>query len=93
MAQGDRWEHATLTFGQNCPTVTVVKSAGLLRRPNRLATRRGWDIIETRGAGSHLKVRLNGKTTVIAMHRTDMPSGTFRKILKDLSLTVEDLEV
>jgi predicted RNA binding protein YcfA (HicA-like mRNA interferase family) len=70
-----------------------VKSVDLLRRLNRLATRREWDIIETQGAGSHLKVRLNGKTTVIAMHRADMPPGTFRKILKDLGLTVEDLEV
>ena len=47
---------------------------------------------ETQGAGSHLKVRLNGNTTVIAMHRDDMPTGTFRKVLKDLALTAEDLE-
>jgi predicted RNA binding protein YcfA (HicA-like mRNA interferase family) len=60
---------------------------------NRLTTRRGWEIVEARGAGSHLKLRLNGRTTVIAMHRADMPPGTFRKILKDLGLTLEDLEV
>jgi predicted RNA binding protein YcfA (HicA-like mRNA interferase family) len=70
-----------------------MKSADLRRRLNRLATRRGWEIIETLGSGSHLKVRLNGKTTVIAMHRSDMPPGTFRKVLRDLGLTVEDLEV
>jgi predicted RNA binding protein YcfA (HicA-like mRNA interferase family) len=71
----------------------IAKSADLLRRLNRLATRHGWKIVEARGSGSHLKPRLNGKTTVIAMHRTDMPTGTFRKVLKDLGLTVEDLEV
>ncbi len=70
-----------------------MKSADLLRRLNRLATKRGWEIVETRAAGSHLKVRLNGRTTVIAMHAADMPLGTFRKILKDLGLTTGDLEV
>jgi predicted RNA binding protein YcfA (HicA-like mRNA interferase family) len=70
-----------------------MKSADLLRRLKRLATRRGWSIVETQGSGSHLKVRLNGKTTVIAMHRTDMPAGSFRKVLKDLGLTEKDLEV
>jgi predicted RNA binding protein YcfA (HicA-like mRNA interferase family) len=70
-----------------------MKSADLLRRLKRLATRRGWSIVETQGSGSHLKVRLNVKTTVIAMHRTDMPAGSFRKVLKDLGLTEKDLEV
>ena len=70
-----------------------MKSTDLVRRLNRLATGRGWEIVETRSPGSHLKLRLNGKTTVIPMHRGDMPTGTFRKILKDLSLTTDDLEV
>lgn len=70
-----------------------MKSADLQRRRNRLAIGRGWEIVETQESGSHLKVRLNGRTTVIAMHRTDMPPGTFRKVLKDLDLTMEDLEV
>lgn len=67
--------------------------ADLRRRLNRLATKRGWEIVEAQGSGSHLKVRLNGKLTIIAMHRTEMPSGTFRKVLKDLDLTMKDLEV
>ncbi|HVC61162.1 MAG TPA: type II toxin-antitoxin system HicA family toxin [Acetobacteraceae bacterium] len=70
-----------------------MKSADLLRRQNRLATRRGWDIVETQGSGSHLKVGLSGKTTVIAMHRMDVPPGTVRKVLTDLGLTLDDLEV
>jgi predicted RNA binding protein YcfA (HicA-like mRNA interferase family) len=75
------------------PDCFAVKSAELLRRLNRLATKRGWEIMATRGSGSHLKVRLNGKTTVIAMHRTDLPTGTFRKVLKDLGVTTDDLEL
>jgi predicted RNA binding protein YcfA (HicA-like mRNA interferase family) len=70
-----------------------MKAADLLRRLHRLATTRGWEIVETQGAGSHLKIRLNGRTTVIAMHRADMPGGTFRKVLRDLGLTEKDLEV
>jgi predicted RNA binding protein YcfA (HicA-like mRNA interferase family) len=70
-----------------------MKSSDLLRRLRRLATRRGWVLVESQGAGSHPKLRLNDKTTIIAMHRDDMPTGTFRKILKDLDLTPQDLEV
>jgi len=50
-------------------------------------------LVETKGAGSHLKVRCNGTTTVIAMHRTELPEGTFRKMLKDLGLGEKHLEV
>jgi predicted RNA binding protein YcfA (HicA-like mRNA interferase family) len=75
------------------PDWFLVKSADLLRRLSRLATKRGQEIMETQGSGSHLKVRLNSKTTVIATHRTDLPTGTFRKVLKDLGLTTEDLEL
>jgi predicted RNA binding protein YcfA (HicA-like mRNA interferase family) len=70
-----------------------MKAADLLGRLNRLATKRGWDIVETQGGGSHLKLRLNGRTTVIAMHPGDMPPGTLHKVLKDLGLTTGDLEV
>jgi predicted RNA binding protein YcfA (HicA-like mRNA interferase family) len=70
-----------------------MKAANLLRRLHRLATKRGWEIVETQGGGSHLKLRLNGRTTVIAMHPGEMPQGTFRKVLRDLGLTTSDLEV
>jgi predicted RNA binding protein YcfA (HicA-like mRNA interferase family) len=69
------------------------KAADLLRRLRRLATGRGWEISERQAAGSHLNVRLHGRTTVIAMHRGDIPTGTYRKILKDLGLAEADLEV
>lgn len=71
----------------------TMKSAEMLRRLNRLATRRGWDLGERDGRGSHLLVRLNGRTTVIARHPGDMPPGTLRKVLKDLGLTESDLEI
>lgn len=70
-----------------------MKAVDRRRRLNRLATKRDWMIVETPAAGSHLQIRLNGKTTVIPMHRADLPTGTFRKILKDLDLTTADLEI
>lgn len=38
-------------------------------------------------------IRLDGKQTIIANHRGDIPIGTYRKILKDLSLTENDLKI
>lgn len=67
--------------------------AALLRRLNRLATKRGWEIRERQARGSHLMVWLNGRSTVIARHPGDMPPGTLRKVLRDLQLTERDLEV
>jgi mRNA interferase HicA len=38
------------------------------------------------GDGSHLKVFLNGKQSVIPMHRKDLPMGTLHAIRKQLRL-------
>jgi predicted RNA binding protein YcfA (HicA-like mRNA interferase family) len=65
----------------------------LLRRLRRLATRRGWPIDEASGKGAHRKVRLNGRRTVVPMHNGDIPTGTYRQILKDLGLSEEELDV
>jgi predicted RNA binding protein YcfA (HicA-like mRNA interferase family) len=69
-----------------------MKSADFLRRLNRLATRRGWLIEITEGAG-HTKVRLDGRRATVPRHAADLKTGTFRGILKQLSLTEQDLEV
>ena len=36
---------------------------------------------------------LNGRSTVIARHAGDMPSGIFHRVMRDLDLTERDLEV
>jgi predicted RNA binding protein YcfA (HicA-like mRNA interferase family) len=69
-----------------------MKPADLLRRLNRLATRRGWDVEITEGGG-HTKTRINGRRTTIPRHAADLKTGTFRGILKQLGLTEDDLEV
>jgi mRNA interferase HicA len=38
------------------------------------------------GNGSHLKVSLNGKNSVLPMHNKDLPKGTLLAIRKQLGL-------
>jgi predicted RNA binding protein YcfA (HicA-like mRNA interferase family) len=46
--------------------------------------------VETRQAGSHKVLRHpDGRQTYVAMHPGTLPTGTFRKILKQAALTEE----
>ena len=69
----------------------AMKPADLLRRLRRFATKRGWELTVEEG-GRHTKVRLNGRTTAVPRHPTDLRTGLFRAILKQLGITPEDLE-
>ena len=62
-----------------------------LRRLRRLARRRALELVEEPGEGSHRKIRLGARRTVIPMHRRDIPTGTWRAILKQLGLTPDDM--
>jgi mRNA interferase HicA len=64
----------------------------LLRILRRRATRLGVDHSELPAKGGHLVVRHGGRTTTVPMHRGDMPTGTFRAILRQLGLSNADLE-
>lgn len=68
-----------------------MKSADLLRRLRRLATKRGWTFEVVEG-GRHTKVRLESRSTVVPRHAVDLKTGTLRGILRDLGLTPADLE-
>ena len=50
----------------------------------RMLSKEGATFVE--GKGSHLKVKLNGKQSVIPMHKGDVPTGTLNAILKQLGL-------
>lgn len=64
---------------------------GFLRRLRRLARKHGLELVEELGEGSHLKLRPDGRRTVVPMHKRDLPTGTWRAILKRLGLTPDDL--
>ncbi len=69
-----------------------MKATELLRILRRRANKLSVQHEEIEAAGSHLKIRHDGHTTIIPMHRTDLPPGTLRGILKHLTLTKQDLE-
>jgi predicted RNA binding protein YcfA (HicA-like mRNA interferase family) len=69
-----------------------MKPATLLRKLRRLATRREWSWSEESGKGSHRKVRLNERFTVMPMHPGDLRPGTLRTTMRDLGITMSDLE-
>ena len=50
--------------------------------------------IEVRQSGSHKILRYpDGRQTYVAMHPGGLPTGTFRKILKQAGLTEEQFRV
>jgi predicted RNA binding protein YcfA (HicA-like mRNA interferase family) len=47
--------------------------------------------VEVRQSGSHKVLRhKDGRQTYVAMHPGDIPSGTFRKIVKQAGLTEDE---
>jgi predicted RNA binding protein YcfA (HicA-like mRNA interferase family) len=47
--------------------------------------------VERKAKGAHrFYQHPDGRTTVIPFHSGELPRGTFRKILKDIGLTVEE---
>ena len=50
---------------------------------------RGATFDRSRGKGSHMYVTLNGKTTVMPTHKTEIPTGTVENIKKQLGLKGE----
>lgn len=68
-----------------------MKPAELLRRLRRVAVRRGL-VIDISEGGNHTKVQLGGKRTVVGRHPVDLKTGTLHGILRQLGLTIEDIE-
>jgi mRNA interferase HicA len=50
---------------------------------------RGATFDRSRGNGSHMYVTLNGKTSVMPTHKTEIPTGTVENIKKQLGLKGE----
>ena len=48
--------------------------------------------MEIKKGGNHTKLRLNGKVAPLPRHAVDLPTGTFRAILKQLEIEPSDLE-
>jgi mRNA interferase HicA len=81
-----------LHFGQECPTVAAVNGIELVRQLRRLAMRREMSWRTEPGKGSHLKVWMGERRTVVPQHREDLGIGLRRSILRQLGLTETDLK-
>ena len=66
----------------------------MLRRLRKLARSRGW-AFEWRpdlGKGSHGRLLVNGRRTIIPYLKAELKMGTLHAILRDLQVDREDLE-
>jgi predicted RNA binding protein YcfA (HicA-like mRNA interferase family) len=69
-----------------------VKPATLLRSLRRLAKRRGVAYAKAAGKGSHRKVRLGNRVSVVPLHPQDLPTGLFRSVLRQLDVRPDELD-
>ena len=89
-------------FGHICPNffascrvagyIVLVKAADLIRSIERYATRHGLGCRVEQGKGSHRKIWLGARRSVVPFHGGDLPLGTYRAILRQLAITERDLE-
>jgi predicted RNA binding protein YcfA (HicA-like mRNA interferase family) len=68
-----------------------VKSAELLRKLSKCAKQTGATYTSEPGKGSHLKVRLGDRKTIVPEHNKELGKGLFNQILKDLGIEEKDL--
>lgn len=68
-----------------------MKANELLRRLRKLARNQGVEMTEESGKGSHLKVKLGDRRTIVPLHGSDLKKGTLAGILKDLGIEEKDL--
>jgi len=69
-----------------------MKPLDLLRILRRRATRLHLEHSERPAKGGHVLVRHGGRTATVAMHRQELPGGTWRAIQRQLGITEQDLE-
>jgi len=70
----------------------LAKAADFIRSIERYASRHGLGCRVEPGKGSHRKVRLGARLSVVPLHGGDLPLGTYRAILRQLGITERDLE-
>jgi mRNA interferase HicA len=83
-----------LRFGQICPILLQVKGSEFVRRVRRVGRRRGIpvDFRPERGKGSHGTLYFGSRFTVLRNPKDELKTGTLHAMLKQLGLTMEDLD-
>jgi mRNA interferase HicA len=82
-----------LKLGQICPILTLVRGAELVRRVRRIGRRRGVavELVPERGKGSHGTLYFGDRFTIVRNLKDELKSGTLHAMLKQLGLTLQDL--
>jgi predicted RNA binding protein YcfA (HicA-like mRNA interferase family) len=70
----------------------AVKADDLIRAIERYASRTGIGYRSEAGKGSHRKIWLGASRSVVPVHRGDLPTGTYRAILRQLGIAESDLK-
>ena len=68
-----------------------MKSAELMRKLSKAAKARGIHFTAVPGNGSHFKITLGDRCTIIPHHNKELGHGLLRAILRDLGLREDDL--
>lgn len=81
-----------VAIGSRAGYMVLVKAADLIRLIERYAMRHGLGCRVEPGKGSHRKVWLGTRRSVVPLHGGDLPLGTYRAVLRQLGITERDLE-
>jgi mRNA interferase HicA len=83
-----------LRIGQICPILFQVKGSELVRRVRRVGRRRGIpvELRPERGKGSHGTLYFGSRFTVLRNLKDELKTGTLHAMLKQLGLTLEELD-
>jgi mRNA interferase HicA len=82
-----------LTSGQKCPTIAPMKGSEFIRKIRKLGRKRNVDVafIPERGKGSHGTLYYGERLTVVKHTSDELRTGTLKAMLKQLGLTLSDL--
>lgn len=70
-----------------------MKGSELVRRVRKVGRRRGVtvELVPERGKGSHGTLYFGGRFTIVRNLKDELKTGTLQAVLKQLGLTLEDL--
>ena len=88
------WDKSRLAPRTKLSDTPHVKGSELVRRVRRVGRQRGIpvELRPERGKGSHSTLYFGARFTVLRSLKDELKTGTLHAMLKQLGLTVEDLE-
>ena len=84
---------SSLTIGQLCPIVGIMKGSEFIRKVKKLAKERGVKarVEQKRGKGSHVTLYFGPKFTIVRNPKDELKTGTFKAMLSQLGIKEDEL--